>query len=213
MAKNLTEIARSNRMTVILKGMHEAHDLAGTQIVRFCSLVADYLGLAKNHQERKCFVNEVMGEFDMDKSGVYRAERNGKAYRALEGGKVSNWPQMPDKDSQLRPLALLLDRGDSVICEAWDIAIKMSKEADEPLTAVTVAEAVDTFLPIEDVTEPAGDSQEVVVRQATDVLQGAIRRLTVIAMDLGECDETLVYAALVQKVIGAMREAKSLYEK
>ncbi len=194
--KSSIELERSREMSRIEREMREAHVAVGKSMALFCVLVAEYMDLALSEEDRKFFVNNLMYEFDMDKSSVYRCERCGKASKALDSGQ---WPQLPANDSQLRPLARLLKRGPAVIQAAWKKALSIARKADEPMTASFVQEAVDDYLPIEAVTKAAADSPRLPSMMEMTVRR-SVRRLEQVVTELNEHPRTRELAARIETI-------------
>ena len=200
-ARKVKDLADSKRFVQIEKDMREAYENVGTNMVRFCVLVAQYMGFAgTNKNNRKGFVKQLSYDYGMDKAAVFRAERCGKASQALESQSVANWPQLPANDGQLRPLAMLLNRGPEVIAKAWCDALASVKGTDRQLTAQIVREAVDEYLPIMAVTSPASSSPASLPASNDEILAKAIHHLTAISEDLWRVDGCLEIVQDLDKI-------------
>ncbi len=188
-ARKVKELADSKKFVIVETEMRLAFDLCGSSMVRFCVLVAEYMEFAgSNKNNRKYFIEQLSYDYGMDKAAVFRAERCGKASIALESQSVANWPQLPANDGQLRPLAMLLNRGPEIIGKAWGDALASVKGTDRQLTAEIVREAVEEYLPIMAVTSPASSSTASLPPSNAEILGKAIQLLEAVSTDLWRVD-------------------------
>ncbi len=188
-ARKVKDLADSKRFVQIEKDMREAYENVGTNMVRFCVLVAQYMGFAgTNKKNRKGFVETIAAEYAMDKAAVFRAERNGLTAMALEEAGVANWPQLPANDAQLRPLALLLKRGPEIIGKAWTDALSSIEGTSLLLTAEVVQAAVDEYRPVMAVTSPAASLPASLPPTNAVILSKAIAMIEAVSTDLWRVD-------------------------
>ena len=186
-ARKVKELADSKQFVIVETEMRLAYDLCGSSMVRFCVLVAEYMGFAgSNKNNRKYFVEQLCYDYAMDKAGVFRAERCGKTSALLET--VAHGPHLPANERQLRPLSMLLSRGPEVIAKAWIDAVATAEGSGRLLTAQIVQEAVDEYRPITAVTSPASSSTDSLPPSSAEILGKAIQLLEAVSTDLWRVD-------------------------
>ena len=204
-ARKVKEREDSKQFVIVETEMRLAFDLCGSSMVRFCVLVAQYMGFAgSNKNNRKGFVETIAAEYGMDKAAVFRAERNGKASMALEEAGVANWPQLPANDGQLRPLAMLLSRGPEIIGKAWGDALESIKGTSRLLTAEIVRDAVEEYLPVMAITSPASSSTASSSPSNAEILGKAIQLLEAISTDLWRVDGCMEIVQDLDKIRGRL---------